>query len=109
MSDRVKDLRGKQVTIGVPEGAPLKAETFIFPRDLPDSDEEILERVELDARIELALEPFREVVKLGTDLQKALRDDAARAMAAALGGDRHDDGQLHLFQSREPEEAGEQG
>ncbi len=97
-----KELRGRQVTIGTGE----RAVVVQVPQKAPLTDAEILENVELDARIDHAIDPYRDVVKLGTDLQKLLREDNANAMKALIRDDLPDpSGQMKLFHVQDGKKA----
>lgn len=89
--DKVAVLRGKQVSL-VP-ASTAKGISFLFEKELPATDEEIIDREETIAQIELAILPFRSVVKLGEQIQKAIREDITLTMEARL----HDDAEPGLF------------
>lgn len=76
----LKELRGRQVT--------LFGTTFVLPKEIPCTDQEVIDREELISQIEGMIEEQREVVKLGEKIQKALRADIFECFEAQRARDK---------------------
>lgn len=86
MARDAEEFRGRQIAIGTL--------VFVLPADVPVTDPEVVDREELIARIENALQPYTDVVAFGKDIVKMLREDVTRCFRQR---EHEDGGQLRLF------------
>ena len=86
MAREAEKFRGRQVMVGTL--------TFVLPADVPVTDQEVVDREELIARIENAIEPYAEVVAFARDVEKMLREDVTRCFRLR---EHEEGGQLSFF------------